>query len=183
MNRFNVILRDPALLLDTLETGLVLLVALGMPLSHDQTTYIVAVVIALIGIAKGAATHPFPVHLIVDLSRAALVLAASFGLNLPPDKIAIIVTFIGTLTSLVGSIRTTPSYDAITRPGGAGAGPVTTRTEAGYGDPFYLLSVVLIIGGVLVLIFWHALFLALVLIVLGIILGCVPTYRGRRGGL
>lgn len=176
-NRFNVLLREPALLLDAVETGLVLLVALGLPLGHDQETYIVALVVAVIGVFKGFSTRPFPVHLVTDLSRAVLVLVASFGLNLPPDKIAIIVTFIGTLTTLVGSIRTTPSFDAITRPGGAGAGPVTN--EAGEVGLLTVLGVVALVFGILALLFWHALILAIVLIVLGILLLGYGGYSHR----
>jgi hypothetical protein len=123
---FRLLLREPALLLDSLETALVMLVALGLSISGDQQNYIVAVIIAVIGIAKAWATHPFPVTLITDLSRAVFVLAATFGVHfLTPDKTAIMVTFIGTFMTLVQRIQVTPTNSAVTAPAGAGAGPVT----------------------------------------------------------
>lgn len=123
---FRLILREPALLLDAVETALVLMVALGLALSGDQQNYIIAVIIGLIGVAKAWATTPFPVTLITDLSRAIFVLAATFGVSfLTPDKTAIIVTFIGTFVTLVQRMQITPSHDEVTAPAGAGAGPVT----------------------------------------------------------
>lgn len=123
---FKLLLREPALLLDAVETGLVLLVALGLSISGDQQNYIVAAIIAVIAVLKAWSTHPFPVTLVTDLSRAAFVLAASFGLHmLTPDRIAIVVTFIGTLFTLIQRMQISPVTSLVAAPSGAGAGPVT----------------------------------------------------------
>jgi hypothetical protein len=132
---FRLILREPALLLDTVETLLVLLVAFGIGLSGDQQSYIIAALVAAIAVAKAWATSPFPVTLITDLARAALVLAASFGLNITPDKTAVIVTFLGTFLTLIQRSQITPSYD----PAGGAVGPmnvtVTTGNAASFNIP------------------------------------------------
>lgn len=125
MDRLRVLLREPALLLDAVETGLVLLVALGLHLSNTQQTDIVALIIAAIAVIKGASTLPFPVTIITDLARAVLVLVATFGLDLPPDRVAVIVTFIGTFVTLVQRVAVTPRYDPVVAVGGAGSGPVS----------------------------------------------------------
>ncbi len=129
MNRLKDILREPALLIDAVETGLILLVAFGLPWSGDQQAYIVAAIVAVIGVAKGVTTRPFAVSLITDLGRAVLVLAASFGLNVSGDQIAIAITFLGTVTTLVGRAQITPVSDPV------GAGPVVHDGEHARLDP------------------------------------------------
>ncbi len=129
MNRLKDILREPALLIDAVETGLILLVAFGLNWSGDQQAYIVAAIVAIVGVAKGFTTRPFAVSLITDLGRAVLVLAASFGLNVSGDQIAIAITFLGTLTTLVGRAQITPTNDPV------GAGPVAHDGEHARLDP------------------------------------------------
>jgi hypothetical protein len=106
------LVREPALILDFLETLLVIFVAFGLPLTHDQQAYIVAALVAAVGLIKGVTVHPFPPAVVTDFGRAALVLAASFGLEtLSADKIALLVTALGTLTTLIMRAQVTPSND------------------------------------------------------------------------
>lgn len=125
MNRLQSLAREPALLIDAAETGLILLVAFGLGLGGDQQSYIVAAIVAALGLVKGFTTSPFPVVVLTDLGRAVLVLAASFGLAVSPDQIAIAVTFLGTLTTLVARGQITPARSLVVAPTGSGAGPVT----------------------------------------------------------
>ncbi len=118
MNRLQLLMREPAILLDAVETGLVLLIAFGVGLSGDQQSYIVAAVIAAIGVVKGFTTHPFPVSVVPDLLRAVLVLAASFGLSWSPDQIALVATFSGTFLTLVMRSQITPVRDPAVTEGG-----------------------------------------------------------------
>lgn len=111
MNRFRELLREPALLIDLVETLIVLLVAFGVTLSGDQQTYIVAAVVALLGLAKGLLTRPFAVTLLTDAARAVLVLAASFGVGLTSDQIALIATGLGTIVTLIARGQITPAKD------------------------------------------------------------------------
>lgn len=108
MSRTRSLIREPALIIDFVETLLVILVAFGIGLAGDQQTYIVAAVIALLGVAKGYLTRPFSVILISDAARAVLVLATSFGVGLSPDQIALLATGLGTLATLVARGQITP---------------------------------------------------------------------------
>ena len=99
--RLRELVREPALLIDLVETLVVLVVAFGVGLSGDQQTYIVVAVVAVLGALKGLTTRPFAVTLLVDAARAVLVLAASFGVGLTADQIALIATALGTVVTLV----------------------------------------------------------------------------------
>jgi hypothetical protein len=131
VDRFKALVREPALLLDAFESFVVVAIALGLfSLSGDQQTNLVALFIAILAVAKGFLTKPFPVMVLTDLGRSGVVFCVSLGvLHWTPDQVTVVVTFLGTLTTLVGSIRTTPRYDPVTAPGGAGGGPV--RGEGG----------------------------------------------------
>lgn len=107
--RLRELIREPALLIDLVETLVVLLVAFGVTLSGDQQTYIVAAVVALLGLAKGLLTRPFAVTLLTDAARAVLVLAASFGVGLSADQIAVIATGLGTIVTLIARGQITPT--------------------------------------------------------------------------
>ena len=127
-SRLQAIVREPALIIDAVETLLVLFVSLGANIHGDQQTYIVAFVIALAGLIKGFSTRPFPVSVIPDFTRAGLVLAVSFGLNwFTNDQIALIATFTGTLMTLLMRGQITPTYDPVVDATGSGAGPVTRQ--------------------------------------------------------
>ena len=126
---FREVVRDPALIIDAVETALVFLVALGLTITGDQQNAIVAVLICLAAAAKAFVTSPWPVSVFTDLGRAALVLAATFGMQwATPDKIAITVTFLGTILTLVARGQITPNYSPVVDATGSGAGPVTSPT-------------------------------------------------------
>lgn len=153
MDRLKALIREPALLLDAFESIVVFAVALGLfSLSGDQQTNLIAVFIALLAVAKGALTQPFPVMVLVDLGRAALVFCVSLGvLNWTADQVTVAVTMLGTVLTVVARGQVTPRYDPVWRsPGGAGAGPV--RGDIGWASPLYIIGVVLIVLGVLALV-------------------------------
>lgn len=125
MNRIKDLIREPALLIDLAETLVLMVVAFGLGLSGDQQNYIVAAVVALLGLLKAAMTRPFAVAFLTDFGRAALVLLAAFGVGLSADQIALIVTALGTVTTVILRGQVTPAKSPVIEPDGAGAGPVT----------------------------------------------------------
>lgn len=109
--RYNSFVREPALIIDFVETLVVGVIAFGIGLSGDQQTYIVAVAIALMGLLKAFTVRPFAVPAVTDFGRAALALLASFGVGLTADQIAVSVTMLGLLTTIAMTNRTTPVRD------------------------------------------------------------------------
>lgn len=124
MNRLRDLVREPALLIDLTETLILLVVAFGLGLSGDQQNYIVAAVVAGLGLAKAVMTRPFAVAALTDFGRAALVLLASFGVGLTADQIALTVTALGLVTTVIIRGQITPTKSPVIDAGGAGAGPV-----------------------------------------------------------
>lgn len=127
MERLKSLVREPALLIDLAETIVVALVAFGIGLSGDQQTYIVAAVIGTLGLLKAFMTKPFAVAAVTDFGRAVLAVLMSFGVGLTADQIAIAVTLLGTVTTILVSIRVTPTYDPVVDATGSGAGPVSGK--------------------------------------------------------
>lgn len=181
MDRIKALIREPALLLDAFESAVVVAVALGLfNITGDQQRYIIGAFIAVLALAKGFTTKPFPVTVIPGLGRALLVLVGSFGLiHLNADQITLLVTFLGTLTSLVARAQITPRYDPVIAPAGAGAGPVVGNGEGGYGDVFTLFGVALIILGLLLILLLHHLVIGIVLAIVGVVLLVGSQARGR----
>lgn len=175
--------REPAWLIELVEVGLLMLVAFGLGLSGDQQTYIVAAVVALSGLVTAFFTRPFAVAALTDFARAALTVFASFGVGLSADQIALVVTFLGVLTTGVVRGQVTPAYDPVIAPAGAGAGPV--RGEAGYavlgaiGLGLVILTVLLLVATLLkvVAISWVVL---IVLFVIGVVLLALDGGWHRR---
>lgn len=124
MSRFKELVREPALLIDLTETLVLMVVAFGLGLSGDQQNYIVAAVVALLGLLKASMTRPFAVAFLTDFGRAALVLLASFGVGLSADQIALIITALGTVTTVAIRGQITPTKSPVVKADGAGAGPV-----------------------------------------------------------
>jgi hypothetical protein len=110
MSRLQQILREPAWIIQLVETGLLMLVAFGLGLTGDQQSYIVAAVVAGCGLLTAFFTRPFAVAALTDFARAALVLFASFGVGLSADQIALVVSFLGILTTGVVRGQVTPDY-------------------------------------------------------------------------
>ncbi len=67
--------------------------------------------VAVLGLAKGLSTRPFAVTLLTDAARAVLVLAASFGVGLIPDQIALAATALGTVVTLIARGQITPAVE------------------------------------------------------------------------
>lgn len=111
MERLKTLVREPALLIDLAETLVIMLVAFGVGLSGDQQTYIVAAVVAGLGLLKAFMTRPFAVAAVTDFGRAVLALAATFGVGLTADQIAITVTALGTITTIILRAQVTPATD------------------------------------------------------------------------
>lgn len=150
MDRLKGLVREPALLIDLAETIVIALVAFGLGLSGDQQNYIVAAVVAGLGLAKAFLTRPFAVAALTDFGRAALVLLASFGVGLTADQIAVLVTLLGTVTTVVIRAQITPTNSPVVVRGGAGAGPVAGYDERG-AVSLVAVAVALLVAGVLVL--------------------------------
>jgi hypothetical protein len=111
MEKLKSLLREPALIIDIVETGVLMLLAFGVGLRGDQQTYIIAFAVAGLGLLKALIVKPFSVVVLTDFGRAALALMASFGVGLTADQIAMAVTMLGLITTLIMSTRTTPRYD------------------------------------------------------------------------
>lgn len=125
MSRFKELIREPALLIELASVGVLMLVAFGVGLSGDQQTYIIAAIVALLGLLKAFLTRPFVVAFLTDFARAGLVVAASFGVGLTADQIALSVTFLGIITTVIIRGQITPTHDPVIDATGAGAGPVS----------------------------------------------------------
>lgn len=183
MDRLKALLREPALLIDAFESLVVVLIALGMfSLTGDQQTNTVALFIAILALAKGFFTRPFPVTVVTDLGRAAAVWCVSLGLlHWTPDQVTVVVTFLGTLMTVVQRAQITPRFDPVARPGGAGAGPIAGREEIGAGELSYLGYVLVIVGVILLILaaFGTVPFIwAVACIVVGVLLW---VFAGRGG--
>lgn len=182
MERLKELIREPALLIDLGETLVLLVVAFGIGLSGDQQTYIVAAIVAVLGLLKGFMTRPFPPSAVTDFGRAGLALFASFGVGLTADQIALIVTALGLITTVVLRGQITPAHDPVIDVRGAGAGPV--KGEAGYtilgalGVGIIVLTVLLLVL-TLLKVFAVSYIVLVVLFVIGLVLLLVDSRHGR----
>lgn len=113
MSRLRELVREPALVIDFVETCVLIVVAFGLTLTVDQQTWIVAVVVAALGLAKAAMTRPFAPAAVTDLGRAVLMLGVSFGLAIDVDTVTLMVTALGTLTSLVVRQQVSPNLEPV----------------------------------------------------------------------
>lgn len=175
MDRIRALLREPALLIDAFESLVVVLIALGMfNLTGDQQTNVVALFIAILAFVKGFFTRPFPVTVVTDLGRAAAVFCVSLGiLHWSPDQVTLVVTFLGTLMTVVQRAQITPRYDPVSRPGGAGAGPLAGREDVGetaLGFVGYILVILGIILLALALFGIVPFYWGLILLIVGVVL-------------
>ena len=125
MNRFQELVREPALLIEIVSLTVVMVVSFGVGLGGDQQTYIVAAFVALMGLLKAFLTRPFVVAFLTDFIRAGLILAASFGVALSADQISQLAVLVGLITTVVIRGQITPTRHPVVQQGGAGAGPVT----------------------------------------------------------
>lgn len=188
MDRLRLIVREPAQIIDLIETGLMLLVALGLSLSNDQIGYIGAALFAVAGVLKALTTSPWPVNVFTDAARAIAVLAVAFGLDWDAQTVTVLVTFIGTIVTTMNTLRTTPNFDPVVARGGAGAGPVTGRAgeaEDGWAALEVLGAVIALVGLVLLVLTLTVKsvtispLICIVLLVIGIVMVAVDRARGR----
>lgn len=189
MDKFKALIREPALLIDAFESAVVFFIAMGLfALSGDQQTNTVALFIAVLAVAKGFLTRPFPVTVITDLGRAAVVWSVSLGyLDWTADQVTIAATFLGTLMTLVQRAQITPRYDTVSAYGGAGAGPVAdlAKDEQGAtnaGSALFVAGVVLVVLAVLalLLIVLGDAFVSLPVAIIVLVLGAVLVFVSRR---
>lgn len=110
MTRFKELLREPALVIDAFESGLVLAIAFGLfHLTGAAQRDLVALFIAVLAVGKGFTTKPFPPTVIPDFGRAAFVFFGSVHLtHLTADQITLVATFLGTMTTLIATNRISP---------------------------------------------------------------------------
>lgn len=176
MDRLKLLIREPALLIDAFESVVVVAVALGLfGLSGEAQRDLIALFIAVLAVAKGVLTKPFPVTVVPDLGRAALVFFGSVGLtHLSADQITLVATMLGTVTTLLSRAQITPTFDPIIRPGGSGAGPVQNETGA-VRSSYSAIGIALILIGVVVLLATSLGWLGIVLIVIGVVLLLAPA--------
>lgn len=106
--KLKALLREPALVIDTVESLVVLLLAFGIGLSGDQQTYIVATAVALLGLLKAFLIKPFAISAVTDFGRTLLCLLAAFGVGLTADQIAVAITALGTVTTLWIRVKVAP---------------------------------------------------------------------------
>lgn len=192
MDKFKALIREPALLIDAFESAVVFAIAMGLfSLSGDQQTNTVALFIAVLAVAKGFLTQPFPVTVITDLGRAAVVWSVSLGfLDWTADQVTICVTFLGTLMTLIQRSQISPRYDTVTAPTGAGSGPVTSPDKGERGavrsdGALFIVGVVLAVIGLLALLL-VALgnpFLPLVWSIILLVVGLLAIVFSRRSTL
>jgi hypothetical protein len=186
MDKIKALIREPALLVDAFESAVVFFIAMGLfSLSGDQQTNTVAVFIALLALLKGFLTQPFPVTVITDLGRAAVVWSVSLGLlSWTPDQVTITVTFLGTLMTLIQRAQITPRYDTVAAPTGAGSGPVTSvsRGEQGATNFLFVAGVVLVVLGLLalLLIVTGDAFVKLPIAIIVLVIGGILVFASRR---
>ena len=175
MDRLKLLIREPALLIDAFESVVVVAVALGLfGLSGEAQRDLIALFIALLALLKGFLTKPFPVTVIPDLGRAALVFFGSVGLtHLSVDQITLVATMLGTVTTLLSRAQITPTYDPVIRPGGSGAGPV--QNETGAVRSYSAIGIALILIGVVVWLATPLAWLGIVLLVIGVVLLLAPA--------
>lgn len=189
MDKFKALIREPALLIDAFESAVVFFIAMGLfSLSGDQQTNTVALFIAVLAVAKGFFTQPFPVTVVTDLGRAAVVWSVSLGLlNWTADQVTIAATFLGTLMTLVQRAQVTPRFDPVIASGGAGAGPVANvaKGEEGAtsaGVAIFVAGVVLVVLAMLalLLIVLGDPFVSLPVAIIVLVLGAVLVFVSRR---
>lgn len=104
--------REPALWLDALKVGLVMLATFGIDMDHDMQVWILAVGVAVFGLLKGIFTYPFPVTAITDLIQAAGILAIGLGVAITQDQLGSLVVFVTTVMVALQRAQITPKIPA-----------------------------------------------------------------------
>lgn len=186
LERLKTLVRYPTLIIDFGETLMVFLVSFGLALSQTQQTYIIAVLVAALGLAKSFMVHPFAPNALVDFGRAALMLGISFGLHVNAAQVGVGITLLGTLLTAVLTNQTTPLNDPAPNFPGLPASARKrvvhhTTSQRGAVDLLFVIGVVLVILGLLglILIAVHNSFLPLVWCIILTVVGAIIAAVGR----
>jgi hypothetical protein len=120
--------REPAFFVGVIEAVLVLLLSFGIPgLDQDTVGVIMAAVVATLGLVAAYATKTTLYSALVGFAKAALVLAATFGLPLTDAQIAAVLAVVAVTAS--GWLREkTNSIDTVISNASPGAGVPVVAT-------------------------------------------------------
>lgn len=117
MNVLNRLKTEPALVLGLVQAILALVVALGLPLSKDQTGAVIALVGALVGIANALAVHPFQWGLAQGAVQAAMACLVAFGLHLTPQTQGSVLAVTSAIIAVLTRQLVTPETKRAPVPG------------------------------------------------------------------
>jgi hypothetical protein len=93
--------REPALVMALIGSGIAMISAFIFPLTTDQQGVLNAGVVAVFGLVTAALLAKEKlVATIEGLARAVFAIGLAFGWDLPPDKQAVILTFVSLASAL-----------------------------------------------------------------------------------
>lgn len=99
---------EPAVWLYSINAGVALLVAYGLPLSQGQVAAISTIATALLTVVTAVMTRPVPVSALTAAVGTGLAAAAAFGLNLSADQIGTTVAALSIVLALVLRANVSP---------------------------------------------------------------------------
>jgi hypothetical protein len=108
---------EPAVILYSINAGVALLVAYGLPLSQGQVAAISTIATALLTVVTAAMTRPVPVSALTAAVGTGLAAAAAFGLNLSADQIGTTVAALSIVLALVLRANVSPAQASPGHPG------------------------------------------------------------------
>lgn len=110
--------RDPALWINAVAGLIAVLVTLNLEwLTVDQAAAIVSLLTVCAGFLAALATRPFSVQAVASLVSAGFVLAAAYGLKVPPETLGAIQLAVAPLVALLARGHVTPNHDPRPLPG------------------------------------------------------------------
>lgn len=113
MSSFKIFGREPAAVVGVIEALLAMLLTFGLfDLDQNRVAVIVATVSALFGLLAAWATKDTLLAALVGFAKAALVLAAAYGLSLTDAQTAAVITTI----TIVGGFYLRAKTAAVTTP-------------------------------------------------------------------
>ena len=106
---------EPATILYAVNAGVALLVAYGLPLSHDMVAAVTVIATAVLTIATAVMTRPFVVSSVTAAVGSLLAAVAAFGLHLSADQIGTAVSALTVVLMLLLRQNVTPSDGLVRR--------------------------------------------------------------------